>query len=74
MKQKEIIELTTPEIQERIEDHIENLSKLRMNHTVSPIENPMSIREAKKTVARLKTELNKRQRQEATEAKKETKE
>jgi len=60
MEQQVIIELSTPELQERLEQEIIQLQKLKLNHAVSPIENPNKIREYKRTIARLKTELRKR--------------
>jgi large subunit ribosomal protein L29 len=60
MEQQVIIELSTPELQERLEQEINQLQKLKLNHAVSPIENPNKIREYKRTIARLKTELRKR--------------
>jgi large subunit ribosomal protein L29 len=60
MEQQVIIELSTPELQERLEQEIKQLQKLKLNHAVSPIENPNKIREYKRTIARLKTELRKR--------------
>ncbi|MDD4148477.1 MAG: 50S ribosomal protein L29 [Bacteroidales bacterium] len=61
MKNKEIIGLTTKEIAERIDSEKINLNKLRMNHAVSPLENPLRIKEVRRVIARLKTELRKRE-------------
>ncbi len=61
MKSKEIIGLTTKEIVERIETEKMNLTKMRMNHAVSPLENPQQLKEVRKVIARLKTELRKRE-------------
>ncbi len=61
MKNKEILGLTTKEIAERIDTEQFNLTKLRMNHAVSPLENPQRIKEVRRLVARLKTELHKRE-------------
>lgn len=41
----------------------DRLLKLRFAHAVSPIENPMRIRESRKRIARLKTELTVKTRQ-----------
>ncbi len=60
MEQQVIIELSTPELQERLEQETMQLQKLKLNHAVSPIENPNKIREFKRTIARLKTELRRR--------------
>ncbi|MBN1338552.1 MAG: 50S ribosomal protein L29 [Bacteroidales bacterium] len=64
MKQEVISELSTPELIERLEDESKQLVKLRLNHSVSPIENPMKLKAYRRTIARIKTELRKRQLQE----------
>ena len=61
MKASEIKEMTTDEIVEALEERSANLSKLRMQHTVSPLENPNVRGAAKKDIARLKTELRSRE-------------
>jgi large subunit ribosomal protein L29 len=60
MKMSEIRELSNSEIEERIDTEKNLLIKLRMNHAVSPLDNPLKIPAAKRNVARLKTELRKR--------------
>ena len=61
MKNKEIVRLTTKEIAERIDTEQFNLTKLRMNHAVSPLENPQRIKELRRLIAKLKTEFRKRE-------------
>ncbi len=60
MKNSEIKELTTKEIAERIDAENEKLTRMRLNHAVSPLDNPNTLREARKDIARLKTELRDR--------------
>ena len=60
MEQTVIIELTTPELIERLEEERKQLTKLKLNHAVSPLENPNKIKAFRRTIARLKTELRKR--------------
>jgi len=60
MKIKEIRELSTSEIEERIDTEKSLLFKLRMNHAVSPLDNPLKIPATKRNIARLKTELRQR--------------
>ncbi len=60
MKISEIREMTSSEIEERIDTEKSLLIKLRMNHTVSPLDNPLKIPAAKRNIARLKTELRQR--------------
>ncbi len=66
MKASEIQELTDKEILERIQLEKETLARLNMNHAVSPLDNPMKIKETRKNIARLQTirrqrELNQNQ-------------
>lgn len=60
MKTNEIKELTTKEITEKINDENAMLLKLKMNHAVSPLENPLKLRHVRRHIAKLQTELNKR--------------
>lgn len=61
MKAREIRELGDIDIQERLESEEAELKKLRLDHAVSEIENPMLFREKKKNIARLKTVLRQRE-------------
>lgn len=61
MKPSEILELTNKEIIERIQLEKENLVRLKLNHAVSPLDNPMKITETRRNIARLKTILHKRE-------------
>ena len=60
MEQKVIRELTTGEIFERLDEENRQLNKLKLNHAVSPLENPNKIKTYRKTIARLQTELRSR--------------
>jgi large subunit ribosomal protein L29 len=60
MKASEITELTIKEIEERIDNEKNFLVKQRLNHAISPLDNPLKIRETKKTIARLETILRKK--------------
>ena len=61
MKTSEIKDLTTEEIKEKIETEKAALTKMKMSHAVSPLENPMLIRTTRRNIARLMTELRKRE-------------
>ena len=61
MKTSEIKDLTTEEIREKIETEKAALNKMKMNHAVSPLENPMLIRTTRRNIARFMTELRKRE-------------
>ena len=62
MKYKEIKELSSNELTEKMIEEKALLMKLKFAHVISPIENPMKIRETRRTIARLKmaqtTKLN----------------
>nr|WP_319571477.1 50S ribosomal protein L29 [uncultured Draconibacterium sp.] len=61
MKVSEIKEMTNNEIVERLQIEKENLVRLRLNHAVSPLENPYKLKETKATIARLNTILRERE-------------
>jgi large subunit ribosomal protein L29 len=63
MKKKgtELKNLTQVELQDKLQDERGTLNKLRFNHAVSPIDSPMQLRSKKKEVARILTELRKRE-------------
>jgi len=61
MKNSEIKELTTGELMERIEAERSALTRMKINHTISPLENPMQIKVTRRNVSRLLTELRKRE-------------
>lgn len=60
MKNSEIRELSTTDLQDRLLTEQEKLSNLKFDHAVSPLENPTLIKAMRKNVARIKTELNAR--------------
>ncbi len=60
MKQSVIRELKTEELTERLEDEVESLGKLKLNHKVSQLESPVVLKQKRRTIARLKTEITKR--------------
>jgi len=61
MKNTVIKEMTTGELLERLTEEKKQLAKLKINHAVTPLENPQKIKEYKTTIARIKTELRKRE-------------
>ncbi len=64
MEQEVIKELGTVELAERLEEDKKQLVKLKLNHAVSPLENPNKIKFFKKAIARMETELRRRQLEE----------
>ena len=65
MKQTVIKEMTTDELHEYVEAEKVRLEKMKLNHTVSPLENPKQITFSRKIIARILTELRKREITEA---------
>ena len=63
MKQSEIKELSTADIQEKLGALQKNYTDLKMAHAITPLENPMQLRTLRRTVAKLATELTKRELQ-----------
>ncbi|MEK8180349.1 50S ribosomal protein L29 [Flavobacterium buctense] len=63
MKQSEIINLSAAELQEKLSQLRKAYSDLKSAHAISPIANPLQIRSARRAVARVATELTKRELQ-----------
>ena len=61
MKQQEINELTTPELKERLANAKDKLVTMRLNHAISPLENPQLIKTQRRDIARMMTEVRKRE-------------
>ncbi len=51
------------DLKARLEEDKQRLKKLEFAHTISPLENPMTIRGLRKDIARLNTELKLKQQQ-----------
>ena len=62
MKNTEITGLNLAELKEKIVSEKENLRKMTFAHQVSAIENPMRIKETRRLIAKLKTELTAKER------------
>jgi large subunit ribosomal protein L29 len=69
MKSKVIREMSTGELRERLAEEKKQLLKLKLNHAVSPLENPLKIQTYRKIVARINTELRTREIQESNQKK-----
>ncbi|WP_224489059.1 50S ribosomal protein L29 [Robertkochia flava] len=63
MKQSEIRELSTAELQEKLGVIKKQYADLKLAHAIQPLENPIQLRTTRRTVARLATELTKRELQ-----------
>jgi len=61
MKIKEVRELDTKGLQEQLEAEVAQYEQMLLNHSITPLENPSQIKAARKTIARMKTELRARE-------------
>jgi len=58
MKQTEIEKLSAQDLIDNVEEFKKKLNDLRMTHTISPLENPIQIRDVRRTISRLLTAQN----------------
>jgi len=63
MKQQEITKASVEDLRTQAANLTEQLEKMKLTHAVAPLENPLQIRHARRTIARVKTELTKREAQ-----------
>ena len=61
MKNSEVRELETKDLVERIETEVAKYNQMKLNHAVSPLENPSQIKATRRDIARMKTELRSRE-------------
>ena len=61
MKIAEIKEMTTNDLVERVEAEVANYNQMVLNHAISPLENPAQIKQLRRIIARMKTELRQRE-------------
>ena len=61
MKMTELKTLADKDLREKLENAVEAYIQLKLNHSVSPLENPSQIKIARRDIARLKTELHQRE-------------
>ena len=61
MKIAEIRELATAELQERVEADVTRYAQMKLNHAISPLENPEQLKNLRRDIARMKGELRSRE-------------
>ncbi|MFZ2287847.1 MAG: 50S ribosomal protein L29 [Bacteroidales bacterium] len=66
MKSSEIRELSNQELLEHIDNEKTSLVRMKLNHAISPLENPQKIKESRRTIARLMTERRRREMNDKT--------
>ena len=65
MKQSVIREMTTNELEDLLDQEQSRIQKMKVNHMVSPLENPKQLTFVRKVIARIQTELRSRELNEA---------
>ena len=63
MKAKEVREMSIADLRERIELEKANLDSMKVNHTISPLEDTSKIGKARKDIARMITILAEKEKQ-----------
>lgn len=61
MKKEEIREMTTADLTERLEQMEKDYRQMCINHAVTPLDNTAKITADRRTIARVKTELRRRE-------------
>ena len=61
MKTAEIKEMSTADLAERIQAEMMSYNQMVINHSISPLDNPAVIKQLRRTIARMKTELRQRE-------------
>ena len=67
-KYLELQELSDADLQSELSETSSEYQKLRFDHAVKGLDNPMELREMKKDIARIKTEIRRRQIAQMSEA------
>ena len=61
MKSKDLKEIETKDLAERLEAEVAKYNQMKLNHAITPMENPSQIKAARRDIARMKTELRQRE-------------
>ena len=61
MKIKELRELETKELAERLDAEVAKYNQMKLNHAITPMENPSEIKATRRDIARMKTVLRERE-------------
>ena len=61
MKSNELKGIETKELAEKLETEVAKYNQMKLNHAITPLENPSQIKAARRDIARMKTELRQRE-------------
>jgi len=70
MKTSELIDLPEKELVEKLDNEKDYLLKLKLNHAISPLDNPLKIKETRRNIAKILTEMNRRKKEAGTQTEK----
>lgn len=73
MKRQDLSQLSTNDLREKIKEEKTSLAKMKFSHSISPMENPLKMRYNRREIARMITELRKRELAEEKKQKSEVK-
>jgi large subunit ribosomal protein L29 len=61
MKTSDFAKLSDTELKDKLVEESANYQKAKLTHAISPLENPLTLRGNRRDVARIKTELRRRE-------------
>ena len=61
MKMNELKGIETKELAEKLDTEVAKYNQMKLNHAITPLENPSQIKAARRDIARMKTELRQRE-------------
>ena len=70
MKSSELIDLPEKELIEKLDNEKDYLVRLRLNHAISPLDNPLKIKDTRRNIAKILTEMNRRRNDTGTQTEK----
>ncbi len=70
MKTSELIDLPEKELAEKLDNEKDYIMRLKLNHAISPLDNPLKIKETRRNIAKILTEMNRRKKETGTQTEK----
>ena len=61
MKMNELKGIETKELAEKLDTEVAKYNQMKLNHAITPLENPSQIKATRRDIARMKTELRQRE-------------
>ncbi|MBL7111636.1 MAG: 50S ribosomal protein L29 [Bacteroidales bacterium] len=70
MKTSEIIDIPEKELVEKLDNEKDYMIRLKLNHAISPLDNPLKIKDTRRNIAKILTEMNRRKKETGTQTEK----